>query len=171
MDCEINSNITEAKVVLLCGVSGSGKTTFANRLSQYGFSRISGDGLIWREYGDCFPSLPQEAQKEAFMQLGRKIAYELDKALRAGEKTVVDATLCKRAKRDELREICLAHGVTPVLVYLTAPLEVLSQRLAGRTGNGPDDQIVSSAQLKSYFANFAIPSPEENPLVIECNSK
>lgn len=38
-------------VLLMCGVAGSGKTTFSQQLETRGFTRISIDEVIWRSAG------------------------------------------------------------------------------------------------------------------------
>ena len=38
-------------VVLMCGLAGSGKTTFSQRLEAKGFARLSFDELVWSRAG------------------------------------------------------------------------------------------------------------------------
>lgn len=156
-----DKSISDSRVVLMCGISGSGKTVYARSLQQLGFVRLSADGIIWEKYGDSFASLPFSEQKPVFQSLDRVIADELARLLDAGNRVVVDSTMCKRFKRDNIRAVCARYGIEPQIVYLKASLDVLSQRLAARTGNGPDDQIVSSEQLQGFYANFEPPQPDE----------
>ena len=74
--------------------------------------------------------------------------------------------MCKRAKRDRLRRAVARFGVVPVVAYTSAPLEVLSRRLAARTGTGPDDQIVNEDQLAGFFTNFERPGVDEECIEI-----
>ena len=39
------------KVILMCGVSGAGKTTFSKEKEKDGYIRLSIDELIWEDYG------------------------------------------------------------------------------------------------------------------------
>lgn len=39
------------RIVMMCGVAGSGKTTYAKRLESEGFARLSIDEYIWSTYG------------------------------------------------------------------------------------------------------------------------
>ena len=88
----------------------------------------------------------------------------VSQALDNNEKIVVDSTLCKRAKRDRIREICADRGVMPRFIYLDAPLSLIMQRLAGRGGTGPNDQIVPEASAEQFYSNFDRPAPEETDI-------
>ena len=165
MDCT-DSRLLKSQVVLLCGISGSGKTTFARRLVEEGFTRLSADGIIWEHYGDDFPTLPADVKKRAFMQVNAELEKRLARQLLEGKRVVVDATLCKRDKRDRLRRVCSALNADASLVWFDVAADTLRERLAIRKGIGPDDQIVAPEQLAQYTANFERPTPDENPLTI-----
>lgn len=158
---DLYKSLTGSRVVLMCGISGSGKTVFAHSLQEQGFIRLSADGLIWKKYGDGFASLPFAERKLIFQGLDDVLTDELCRLLDSGSRVVVDSTMCKRFKRDNMRAVCARYGIEPLIVYLKASLDVLSQRLAARTGNGPDDQIVSSEQLQGFYVNFEPPQPDE----------
>ena len=162
----IDSRILKSQVVLLCGTSGSGKTTFARRLEEEGFTRLSADGIIWEHYGDDFPHLPAEEKRRAFMEVNAELETRLARQLLEGKRVAVDATLCKREKRDRLRKVCSCLNAEASLVWFDVAADTLHERLALRKGIGPDDQIVAPEQLNQYIANFERPEPEENPLTI-----
>lgn len=153
-------------VVIMCGISGSGKTHYAKALAADGYTRISADQLVWEEYGDSFVTLPQDCRMQAFKDVQQRVANAVERAIAKGEKVVVDATMCKRARRDDLVGLCRRLGVEPLIVYLKAPYELLSERLANRHGCGPDDQIVTDAQLRRYCGNFEPPAPDEPHRII-----
>lgn len=155
------TQISAAQVVMTCGVSGSGKTRLARRLREEGFALVSTDRLIWARHGENFPALASERKREIFMAAAEEVDAEVSRLLAAGRRVVVDATFCKRRRRDAFRAICASRGVTPVLVYLESPRETLLRRLATRHDNGPDDQRVSVAELDSYLAHFERPEADE----------
>lgn len=155
-----------SRAILLCGISGSGKTTLARMLEERGFDRVSADAMIWQRYGDDFPKLPPETKQRAFSEMDAMIAAEIERRLGRGQRIVVDATLCKRAKRDILREACRRRDVEPTLVFLQAEQPVLASRLAARRGSGPDDQIVPPEALGMYCKGFQKPDDDENAVVI-----
>lgn len=158
--------IVRYDVVVMCGISGSGKTEFSRRLAAQGYVRLSADALLWSEYGDDFPSLPQHIRQKAFAESGGKLVRQLENLLGGSNRVVVDATMCKREAREAVRECCLAHGCEPVFVYLKASYPTLLRRLATRTGIGPDDQIVAPESLRRYCKGFQEPASDENHIII-----
>ena len=95
----------EAQVVIMCGVSGSGKTFFARRLEQAGFCRISSDNIVWNKYGSDFIHFPLQRQKEIFMEAQHELVQQMVSLLDTGNKVVVDSTMCRRSKRDQMRAL------------------------------------------------------------------
>lgn len=155
-----------ARVILLCGISGSGKTCVAHSLEAEGFRRIASDRLAWERYGGNFTSQPWERQQELFAAVRSDIDAEIARSLEAGERIVVDATNCKRARRDALRRLCRSFDVEPVLVFLPGTYDILSRRLSGRQGLGPDDIIITDSQLRGFLEGFEPPTPDENAIEI-----
>lgn len=155
-------NASLARVVLLCGISGSGKTHYARTLEAQGYRRLSLDRLVWDRYGPLPDGLPLPLRREIFRNAGAEMAKELERWLDSDPavRIVVDAPLCKRAGRDRLRALCRDRGVTSGLVYLSAPPEELRRRLAARTGNGPDDQRVPESDLAAFLRDFEPPEEE-----------
>lgn len=47
-------------VVMMCGVAGSGKTTFAKKLEKEGFARLSIDEDIWATHGRFGVDYPEQ---------------------------------------------------------------------------------------------------------------
>lgn len=156
-----------ARVVLLCGISGSGKTYYARKLEDKGYIRLSSDGIAWSRYGAALQAMSPEHQRVAFMEAAAEIDAELTRIIKEGGKAVVDATHCKRTRRDALRDMCREAGIEPDLVYMDAPLDLLVERMKHREGLGPDDQIVSKERLFGFFNGFERPDEDEKPLVVK----
>ena len=129
----MNNDEIDSRVVLMCGISGSGKTHYSRQLENQGYRRLSIDEQIWSRHGSGFADLPPERRKEIFMDVTAELFVRLGEMLENGEKVVVDSTMCKRIKRDYARNICRKHGVEPAIIYMTAPLPVLWKRLSGRS--------------------------------------
>ena len=156
MDYDIE-DMRRHDVVLLCGISGSGKTTLARQLEQYGYTRLSLDGIIWERYGDAFAGFDAERRRGIFMEGGEELRRRLETLLRAGARVVVDATMCKRAAREAVGELCSRLRASVTLVFLDVDCETLAARLATRRGTGPDDQIVTPEELDGFCAGFERP--------------
>ncbi len=163
---DIIPDLASRRVILMCGISGSGKTYFARNLERYGFIRVSADAIIWDKYGSAIDSLSSAMQMEVFRAADDEILEIVLRMLKDGKRVVVDSTMCKRSKRDAMRRACALAGTEPLLVYLEASLSTLSRRLESRRGVGPDDLIVPLSRLHSFVSNFQPPQSDEPHIVI-----
>lgn len=149
------------QAVIMCGISGSGKTHFARKLEKEGFIRLSTDNLIWEKVGPGLYELTHEEQKELFKLCNKEVRTKLLDLLESGHKVVVDATNCKRAVRDEVRKICANFNVKPIFIYCSAEKEELWHRLSLRKGIGADDLLVTKEQFTEYWNCFERPQVDE----------
>jgi protein phosphatase len=111
-------------LVVLVGVSGSGKSTFAR--THFGrYEVLSSDfcrGLVADDEND------QSASADAFDVLH----YIAGKRLAAGQLTVVDATNVQPEARRGLVDLARAHDVLPVAIVLDVPQQLCVRRNAER---------------------------------------
>ncbi len=117
-------SIPELSLVVLVGVSGSGKSTFA-RAHFKPTEVISSDycrGLVADDEND------QSATPDAFDVLH----YIAGKRLAAGRLTVVDATSVQPEARAPLVALAREHNVLPVAIVLDLPESVCAARNAQR---------------------------------------
>jgi protein phosphatase len=128
-------SIPELSLVVLVGVSGSGKTTFARQ--HFGpFEVISSDfcrGLVADDEND------QAASADAFDVL----AYIAGKRLAAGRLTVVDATNVQPAARKQFVDLARAHDVLPVAIVLDLPRALCAQRNTSRPDRTFGAQVIA----------------------------
>lgn len=111
-------------LVLLIGVAGSGKSTFAGR-HFVPTAVLSSDALRAVVTDDPHH---QGATDDAFDLLHRILAMRL----RRGRVTVVDATNVESWARAQLLEVARRHGRPAVAIVLDVPLEVAMARNLGR---------------------------------------
>lgn len=161
-----DTTLPSARVVLVCGVSCSGKTRLARRFEADGYTRLSSDALLWERAGEAYAAMSPEARRELFMSVNAALASCLAQMLDAGLRVVVDAPLCKRPQRDALRRICADRRIDAATIFLDVSLPELQRRLTGRRGTGPDDQIVSPDALASFYSGFERPAPEEHAIIL-----
>lgn len=149
-------------VTLLCGPAGAGKTTHARRLEADGAVRLSMDEAVWQD-GWRGEDPPQGRLDE----LQRGLQEQLGEAVSNGRDVVVDLSLASRAVRDDWRARSIAAGVDARLVVLTAPFEVLWQRVERRARETHANAVaLSRDQLRAYVDGFDWPDPDEDPTVI-----
>ncbi|KMO17171.1 gluconokinase [Methylobacterium platani] len=151
------SNPTPPAVIVVMGVSGSGKSTVASLLAGR---------LGWEfEDGDDFHPAANVEKMQAGTPLTdddrwpwlAAIAAWIDKVRAEGRHGVVTCSGLKRAYRD-----VLVGGRPDVrLVYLRGDRELIGRRMAARHGH-----FMPTSLLDSQFRTLEEPTPDENPLVV-----
>lgn len=126
--------VPASSLVVLVGVSGSGKSTFARE--HFGpYETVSSDvcrGLVSNDEND------QAATRAAFEVLETIVS----KRLEANLLTVVDATNVQREARGSLVALARAHDVLPVAIVLDVPEKVAVERNAARPDRGFGAHVV-----------------------------
>lgn len=148
----------ENQVLVMMGVSGSGKTTIAKAVAE----RL---GWPFQEGDDLHPAA-NVAKMHAGVPLDdddrapwlAAVAAWIDARLAAHEPGVVTCSALKHAYRDVL--VGARAGVR--LVYLHADKAVIERRLAARTGH-----YMPASLLDSQFATLEEPGAEEHALVVD----
>jgi gluconokinase len=147
--------------LVVMGVSGSGKSTIADKLAQR---------LRWTfEDGDRFHPASNVAKMSAGYPLTdedrwpwlQAIADEIDKVCRAGQHAVIACSALKRTYRD-----ILVHGRTDVrMVFLNGTQELIASRLARRKGH-----FMPPGLLASQFKTLEPPDGSENPITVSIDA-
>lgn len=149
-------------VLVVMGVSGSGKTTIAALLAH----RLHWDFVD----GDSFHPAANVAKMQSGVALTdedrwpwlEKVAAWIDATRSAGGQGVVACSALKRSYRD-----VLLQGRNDVrLVYLDADFDVVLQRMSNRTGH-----FMPVALLESQFAALEPPGLDEHPVVVSVNAE
>ncbi len=146
------------RLILTCGMSGSGKTTVTGALlEQCDAIRIRSDverkrlhGLAATESGRS--PVGEGIYDEASFELTYARLRELAEAiLDAGMSVIVDAASLEPAHREPFRRLAARRGVDYVVLEVSAPRAVLEQRLRDRRGDASDaDMSVLAAQLEAW---------------------
>ncbi len=138
-------------LVLMVGISGSGKTTFASRHFRH-TQVLSSDALRAMIADD---PMAQNATEDAFDLLHRL----LEMRLRRGRLTVVDATNVEEWARRELVAVARRHRRPAVAIVLDLPLETLLERNAVRA-DGPRPRAALSRQAR-WLRDSLLSLPDE----------
>lgn len=149
------------RLVLTCGVAGSGKSTYARALADQGWVRLSIDVEAHRR-GLTEHPLPEPVTAAIVAEQQEQLVA----ALRAGADVVVDYSFWSRARREEYRAIGSAEGADVQVVWFDVPREELARRLRARAAHpGPDAVEVSEELLATYLAGFEPPGADETDVV------
>ena len=149
-------------IVILMGVSGSGKTTVAALLAAaLGCQFQEGDDLHPRENVEKMRGGTPLTDADRMPWL-RKIAEEIDGWRALGECGVLTCSALKRSYRDLI--IGDRHDV--VLVYLKGSRDLIHQRMAAR-----HEHFMPIALLDSQFATLEEPMPDEHSIIVDVGGK
>jgi gluconokinase len=145
-------------IVVVAGVSGSGKTTVGELLA----ARMAAEFAD----GDAFHPAANVAKMHAGVPLTdadrrpwlRAIEAWIDQRIAAGRCAVVACSALHRAYRDELRR----DRPSVAIVFLQVSREVAGVRLAARLGH-----FFPAGLLDSQFRDLEPPDPSEHVLVAD----
>jgi gluconokinase len=147
--------------LVVMGVSGSGKSTIADRLAER---------LGWSyEDGDRFHPASNIAKMRAGQPLTdedrwpwlQAISDEIDRICKEGEHAVIACSALKRAYRD-----VLVHGRGDVrIIFLNGTRLLIANRLAVRK-----DHFMPPGLLDSQFKTLEPPEASENPVTVSIDA-
>ena len=158
----ITHTVTEPVIVVVMGVSGSGKTTVAVLLS-------AALGCQFQEGDDLHP--PENVEK---MHGGtpltdtdrlpwlRKIAEEIDGWRARGESGVLTCSALKRSYRD----IIIGGRSNVTLVFLKGSRDLIQTRMAAR-----HEHFMPVGLLDSQFATLQEPTADEHPITVDVGGR
>ena len=154
--------IADPVIVIVMGVSGSGKTTIAALLAgKLGCQFQEGDELHPKENVEKMRSGTPLTDADRMPWL-RKIAEEIDGWRARGVCGVLTCSALKRSYRDLI--IGDRHDVA--LVYLKGSRDLIHQRMAAR-----HEHFMPIALLDSQFATLEEPMPDEHPIIVDVGGK
>jgi predicted kinase len=149
--------VGRTRLVLVCGLPGSGKTTTALSLAvELGAVRLCPDEWLARLGFDGH----DEAARGRVEQLQWQLAQEL---LQRGQSVVLESGFWSRDERTEFRQRARELGVAVELRHLDVDVAELWRRLAARNAALPARTYVVTKdhQLELYVSLFQAPTRDE----------
>jgi predicted kinase len=148
----MESTGSQARLIIVCGLPGSGKTTLARALEiKLRAVRFSPD-----EWMDALSlNLWDEDKRATIEALQWKFAQQL---LALGLTVIIEWGTWARAERDTLRLAARALGAAVELHYVSAPVEVLFDRIQQR---GREQPPIERDAVSRWFELFQVPTSEE----------
>jgi predicted kinase len=146
------------RLILVCGLPGSGKTTHAKVLE----TRLRAVRLSPDEWMDALSlNIYDEEMRGKIEMLQWKFAQEL---LALGLIVIIEWGTWGRSERDTLRLGARALGAAVELHHLSAPADVLFDRIQRR---GMENPPIEQGAVSRWFETFQVPTPEEMALFDE----
>jgi predicted kinase len=154
----MSESSSKARLAIVCGLPGSGKTTLATRLeAEYAAVRFSPDD--WMD--DLGINLHDAAARAKIERLQWKVAQRL---LALGSSVIIEWGTWARSERDTLRTTARQLGAAVELHYLHGEEEVLFERISRRGRENPPITREAVAEWKNLFE---APTSEELALFDE----
>jgi predicted kinase len=158
-------------LILMCGLSGSGKSYIAERLAP----RLPAIHLRSDVARKTLAGLDTLAQTNSpvgggLYAPGRSdevFAYLADVAgalLSCGEHVIVDATFIEKARRQQFFKIAESLHADAKILLCEAPLEVLQDRIRQRSADNNDASEATLEVLESQLTKF-VPPGDDEPVV------
>ena len=144
-----------ARLILVCGLPGAGKTTYAKALeNQFHAVRFAPDEWMSALAMDIY----DESSRSRIEQLQWSLCERL---LTLRLSVIVEWGTWAQSERDTLRKRARELGAAVELHYLFAPEEVLFQRIRRRA---LEDPPIEREALAHWCKQFEVPSVEEKAL-------
>lgn len=156
---------TMATVHLLCGLPGSGKTTFARELEEtHKAMRYTYDEWMVQLYGR---SPPTDQFETLFNRVSILIWRIATRNLALGTDVILDKGFWRKRDRENVRQAAAAIGAESKLYFLDAPIDVLRKRILTRSKSDQDSLWINDHAFTEFINRFEPPGNDEDFVLIQ----
>lgn len=150
-----------SKVIMMCGVCGSGKTTFAKKKEKEGFIRISIDEEMWKLYGARGIDYPNDNYEELSSIVESKLQNNIVNYIKEDKNLVIDFSFWNKSTRKYYKNFLEELGAYIQLIYLKVDKETLKKRIESRNKNhDANSQFIDEKTFEMYYNGFEDPKDE-----------
>ncbi len=155
-------------LLLVCGLSGSGKTWLARQLaerlpavhvrSDVERKRRAGLDALARSGSGVAAGLYSSAMSA---QVYDDLARAAEDILAGGFTAIIDATFLRREQRRRFAQLGDRLGALVRLIHCEVPMQTLRARIAARAVSGSDPSEADESVLDWQLSHFELPRPDE----------
>ncbi|NOR20153.1 MAG: AAA family ATPase [Xanthomonadales bacterium] len=155
-------------LLLMCGLSGAGKTYVADRLapllpairlrSDVARKTLAGLAALARTDSPVGEDLYHPEQSDEVYKYLARVAEAL---LCGGDNVIVDATFIEKKRRAEFLNLAKRLGIKVQVIYCTAPVDVLRSRIKARSALSHDASEATLEVLDMQLTKFEAPKAPE----------
>lgn len=157
--CEYARTARTRGLLIVCGLSGTGKSTLAHALRhRTGFTVLASDAERKRLAGVA-PTVRLDAQygegpyrPEFSARVYRALIAQAETLLRSGTGVIIDATFQRREERAAVADLARRVGLQPIFIECRAPHDEVVRRLIQRN---TQTREISDANVRVYLAQSA----------------
>lgn len=147
-------------VYLLCGLPGSGKTTYAKVLENEDIIRLSLDEELFKLFGREFPSNQYEDLERKTKE---KLIVQMIMLLREGKSVILDWGFWKKKERDEIRDLVQGQEIEVRLIYFKKKFIDLAKAVENR--DLYNNHQIDLDMLKKFVIQFEEPVGENEEVI------
>jgi hypothetical protein len=164
-------------LVLMCGLSGAGKSWVAERLvprlpairlrSDVARKTLAGLDASARTSSPVGGGIYNRYQSDALFEHIARVAEAL---LCGGDNVIIDATFIERARRSAFLVLAKRLGIKACIVYCKAPVDVLRARIKARANAAADASEATLDVLDLQLSRFEPPDLPEPVIEVASDS-
>lgn len=150
--------MSKRTLYVVCGVPGSGKSTAASYLSEQTGAAVLRTDVVRKQIVEepAYTAEEHERTYDALFDRARDTIRE--------QSVVLDATFCRRSRRDRAEAIARKSGADVTFVRVTCDPSVRDRRIRDRTDDPSDADVRTAHEIAEAFESF------ERPCVVIDNS-
>jgi len=153
-------------VYLLCGLGGSGKSTYAQKLAESGLQKLSLDEYVYHMYGRAIVNLSEHEYVQHYRSAKVELDEKLVRMIQEGQSVILDYGFWRRDSRDYYKRLINENGGEWRLMYLKAGPGLLMRRLGERNKRTDANAFpVTEEKLDEYIARFEEPDNEGEEVI------
>jgi len=163
---------TEQEIVMLCGLPGSGKTTYTtNLMEKRDYLKLSIDEAVYERHGRYNVDYHHLEYRRLETETYEELDKELVRTLACGRSAILDYGFWLKEQRDKYKDIARTMGVQSRLLYFKADRDVLWERLQLRNQRAdPNALYVDEDLFERMHLRFEEPQDEKEIILIQNNN-